>query len=63
MNWSELSLSQKSDLMKLYIQNGITSLSAMKEHYNSLQDGGKLTFKQWKEKMQQKYPDIEKEEN
>ena len=62
-NWKDLSAEQKSSLMKLYLKNGITSLSAMKEHYNSLQDGGKLTFKQWKEKMQQKYPDIEMDNN
>ena len=59
MYWNDLDLSSRSKLMELYLKNGITSLTAMKEHYNSLQDGGKLTFKQWKEKMQQKYPDIE----
>ena len=58
MYWNDLDLNSKSKLMELYLKNGITSLTAMKEHYNSLQDGGKLTFKQWKEKMQQKYPDI-----
>ena len=63
MEWYNLSMLERSELMKLYLKNGITSLSAMKEHYNSYQDGGKLTFQQWKTKMQQKYPDIEMDNN
>lgn len=61
--WDNLNLHQKNELMKLYIQNGITSLDEMKNHYNSFADGGKLTFQQWKAQMQSKYPDIEMDNN
>jgi len=57
--WSQLSLKDKSDLMSLYIKNGISSLEEIKKHYNSYQDGGKITFQQWKDRMKTKYPDIE----
>lgn len=59
MSWEDLSIKEKSDLMRLYISNGIMDLDTIKEHYNAFQDGGKLTFKQWKSQMQSKYPDIE----
>lgn len=36
MKWNDLTMSQRSELMKLYLKNGITSLSAMKEHYNKV---------------------------
>lgn len=42
MDWESLNLNEKSELMKLYLKNGITSLSAMKEHYNSFATGGHL---------------------
>ena len=40
--WSQLSMSEKSDLMSLYIKNGISSLEEIKKHYNSFADGGHL---------------------
>ena len=40
MNWSDLSMSQRSDLMQIYLKNGITSLDEMKKHYNSFAEGG-----------------------
>lgn len=40
--WSQLSMSEKSDLMSLYIRNGISSLEEIKKHYNSFADGGHL---------------------
>ena len=40
--WNNLSMSERSELMKLYLKNGITSLSAMKENYNSYATGGAL---------------------
>lgn len=40
MNWNELSIYEKANLMKLYVANGITDLNTIKEHYNSFQDGG-----------------------
>lgn len=42
MKWNDLTMSQRSDLMKLYLKHGITSLDAMKEHYNSFATGGHL---------------------
>lgn len=47
MKWEKLSLKDKADLMKLYIQNGFTNLSEIKNHYNSFdsinlfRDGGR----------------------
>lgn len=40
--WSQLSMSEKSDLMSLYIRNGIDSLEEIKKHYNSFADGGRV---------------------
>lgn len=42
MKWEELSLKDRADLMKLYIQNGFTGLSKIRSHYNSLDEGGDL---------------------
>lgn len=50
--WSQLSLKDKSDLMSLYIKNGISSLEEIRKHYNSFntgdhlyQDGGPVSKK------------------
>ena len=40
--WSQLSIKDKSDLMSLYIRNGISSLEEIKKHYNSFADGGRV---------------------
>ena len=42
MNWSDLSMSQRSELMQIYLKNGITSLDEMKKHYNSFAEGGSI---------------------
>lgn len=63
MKWNELSLKDKAELMKLYVSNGITNLDDIITHYNAYQEGGKITFEQWKQKMQQLYPDIEMDNN
>jgi hypothetical protein len=39
MNWSDLSMSQRGELMSIYLKNGITSLDEMKKHYNSFAEG------------------------
>ena len=41
-NWESLSLDSKSKLMRIYLQNGISSLDAIKEHYNSYASGGSI---------------------
>ena len=41
-NWNKLSIQQKSDLMRIYLENGISSLDTMKKHYNSFATGGHL---------------------
>ena len=41
--WSQLSLKDKSNLMSLYIQNGISSLEEIKKHYNSFAEGGQMS--------------------
>lgn len=38
--WSALSMSERADLIKLYVGNGVTSLNAIKKDYNSFDDGG-----------------------
>ena len=38
--WSALSMSERADLIKLYVSNGITSLDTIKKDYNSFGDGG-----------------------
>ena len=63
MKWNELSLKEKAELMKLYVSNGITKLDDIITHYNAYQEGGKITFEQWKQQMQQLYPDIEMDNN
>lgn len=35
MRWENLSLGERSELMKVYLQGGIFSLSEMKRHYNA----------------------------
>lgn len=42
MKWEKLSLKDRTDLMKLYIQNGFTNLSEIKNHYNSFDNGGNM---------------------
>lgn len=43
--WEDLNIRDKSDLIRLYISNGIVDLGMMKEHYNSFQDGGPVDNK------------------
>ena len=38
--WSALSMSDRADLIKLYVSNGITSLDTIKKDYNSFDVGG-----------------------
>lgn len=33
---------QRSDLMKLYLKSGITSLDSMREHYNNFTTNGRI---------------------
>src|SRR5574344_2657385 len=41
-NWNNLSMRDKSNLMKIYIKHGITSLDEVRQHYNSFAAGGAL---------------------
>ena len=59
MKWSDLSMQNRSELMKLYLKNGITSLDTMIEHYNHFSDGGPISVNTWKTMMKTKYPNIE----
>lgn len=38
--WSALSMQQRADLIKLYVDKGITSISSIRNDYNSYEDGG-----------------------
>ena len=40
--WSALSMKERADLIKLYVSNGITSLSNIKKDYNSFAPGGPI---------------------
>lgn len=42
MRWEELSMSDRSNLMKTYLQNGVIRLSDMRDHYNKFVSGGPL---------------------
>lgn len=42
IRWEELSMSDRSNLMKTYLQNGVTQLSDMRDHYNKFVSGGPL---------------------
>lgn len=60
MQWNDLSMAQKSELMKLYIKNGVTSLDAMSKHFNTYANGGpKKSFNEWNSAMKAKYPWLE----
>ena len=38
--WSALSMSEKADLIKIYVKGGILDLNTIREHYNYFSDGG-----------------------
>ena len=40
--WSALSMKQRADLIKLYVNSGITNLDVIKKEYNRL-DGKKMS--------------------
>ena len=40
--WNDLNMTQRNELIKLYLNNGISSLDEMKEHYNTFQAGGPI---------------------
>lgn len=42
MKWEELSLKDRAELMRIYLDNGISSIASMKKHYNKLAGGGPL---------------------
>ena len=39
MNWNELTMAQKNELMQTYTRNGVTSLDDMRSHFNSFATG------------------------
>lgn len=40
--WSQLSMQQRADLIKLYVESGITDLRDIKKDYNSFSAGGRI---------------------
>lgn len=42
--WNNLTMSQKANLMRVYLKYGISSLDLMKEHYNSFSEGGNIVI-------------------
>ena len=64
MNWNDLTMAQKNELMQTYIRNGVTSLSDMRSHFNTYANGGpKKTYKEWAVQMHTKYPWLELDSN
>lgn len=43
MKWDNLTMSQKQALMKIYVNNGVTNLDEIRNHYNRFDDGGPKT--------------------
>lgn len=41
--WSSLSMKDRAGLIKLYVNNGITDISTIKNHYNKFDEGGEKT--------------------
>lgn len=39
-NWNDLSIRERADLIRMYMDGGVMSVSQMKEHYNSFDKGG-----------------------
>lgn len=40
MKWDNLTMSQKQALMKIYVNNGVTNLDEIRNHYNRFDEGG-----------------------
>lgn len=40
--WSQLSMQQRADLIKIYVDKGITSINSIRSDYNSYRDGGPI---------------------
>jgi hypothetical protein len=40
MKWDDLTMSQKQALMKIYVNNGVTNLDEIRNHYNRFDEGG-----------------------
>lgn len=40
--WSALSMTERADLIKLYVSNGITNINNIRKHYNSFGNGGRI---------------------
>lgn len=40
MKWDNLTMSQKQALMKIYVNNGVTNLDEIRNHYNRYAEGG-----------------------
>ena len=38
--WSQLSMQQRADLIKLYVESGIANINDIRKHYNSFDNGG-----------------------
>ena len=42
MRWEQLDIKDRAKLMRIYLNDGISSIASMKKHYNRLADGGPL---------------------
>lgn len=47
MKWDALTMSQKQALMKIYVNNGITNLDEIRNHYNKFDNGGSTNMPQY----------------
>lgn len=38
-NWNDLSIRERADLIRMYMDGGVLDLPSMRKHYNSLAEG------------------------
>ena len=39
-NWNDLSIRERADLIRMYMDGGVMSIPQMRKHYNSFDKGG-----------------------
>ena len=61
MKWDNLTMSQKQALMKIYVNNGVTNLDEIRNHYNRFDDGGEKDNITRQEYLQSKANEIKKQ--
>ena len=45
MEWNDLNMGERAQLIKMFVDNGVTSLDEMQHYYNEYKKGGKIHIK------------------